>query len=287
MAKDFYGVLGVSKNVTDKEIKAAYRKKALEWHPDRNKSAEAAGRFKEINQAYEVLSDPKKKQMYDQFGHAAFTQGAGGAGSADPFSGFGGFGQGGGFGPFQYTYRTYRQGDNPFADFDFSDPFEIFEQFFGAGFARQRVPRAQVEIALEEAFRGVEKEVSIGGKKRTIKIPAGVDNGSRIQFNDFIAVVSVKPHKIFQREGADLIANVSIPLSIAILGGNIQIPTIEGNVDIKIKSGTQSGTMLRLSGKGMPRLNRGGRGDYYLRLNVQIPDARDLSSEQRKVLSDL
>lgn len=287
MARDYYEVLGVSKSAADKELKAAYRKLALQWHPDRNKSTEAAKKFKEINQAYEVLSDPKKRQTYDQFGHAAFQQG--GAQGAGPFGGFGGFS--GGFGPFQYTYRTYGgNGSNPFADFGFTDPFEIFEQFFGGAspFTRSsRIPHYSLEVSLEEAYKGSEKDVSIEGKARKIKIPPGVDDGSRVRFSDFYVTIRLRPHKIFQRDGDDLIANVQIPLMLAITGGEISVPTIDGETTIRIRPGTQPGTMLRLSGQGMPRLRGRGRGDYYLRLQIDVPDYKDLTSEQRRVLEEL
>lgn len=284
MKKDYYKVLGVGKSASDKEIKAAYRKLALAWHPDKNKSPQAVEKFKEITKAYEVLSDAKKRQTYDQFGSAAFEQGAGG----NPFSGFRGPGQQGGFGPFQYTYQTSGNGQNPFGDFGFSDPFEIFEQFFGGGFSRQaRVQRVRIEIGLEEAYSGTEREVAIDGVKKTIKIPAGVDNGSQIRFNNFIAVISVKQHRIFERDGADLVASVHIPLAVGVAGGEIEIPTIDGNTTIRVRPGTQSGSMLRLSGKGMPILNRGGRGDYYIKLQVQIPEAKNLTLEQKKVLEEL
>lgn len=275
--RDYYEILGVSKNATDREIKAAYRKLALQWHPDRNKTSEAEKKFKEINEAYEVLSDPKKKASYDQFGHAAFSQGAPGG----PFGGFGGFGQG----PFTYTYKT--GGDSPFEGFDFTDPFDIFEQFFGRGspFGRTtRMPHVAVSIDLTEAYKGVEKEVSIDGKKQKIKIPPGVDDGSRIRFSNFFVTVNVRPHKTFQRDGADIFVDVEVPLAIAIQGEAIEVPTLEGKMKVNVRSGTQAGTMLRLSGQGMPRLQGRGRGDFYIRLIIKIPDYKDLTSEQKKAL---
>src|SRR3989344_5647155 len=156
--RDYYEVLGVAKTASDAELKAAYRKQALQWHPDRNKTAEATEKFKEINKAYEVLSDSQKRQAYDQFGSAAFEQG-GPAGPGGPFGGFGG--QAGQQGPFTYSYRTYGDGQNPFEGMDmggFSDPFEIFEQFFGGGFStgRTRTRRQVYSLAISfmEAAKG-------------------------------------------------------------------------------------------------------------------------------------
>lgn len=282
--KDYYEILGVSKNATDKELKSAYRKLALEWHPDKNKSAEAEKKFKEINEAYEVLSNPQKRQTYDQFGHAAFQQGGGGA---SPFSGFGGdWAQ---HGPFRVRYQQWGNSQSPFGDFGFSDPFEIFEQFFGGAspFSQTRTPHYQITISLEEAFGGTEKDVVIEGKRRKIKIPAGVDDGSRIQFSDFFVVVGIRPHKLFQRDGDDLVAEIEIPLLTAVSGGIMEIPTVDGREKIRIKPGTQPGTNLRLSGRGMPRLHGRGRGDYYIRLQINIPAYKDLTREQKESLEKL
>lgn len=278
--RDFYEVLGVSKSASDREIKAAYRKLALEWHPDRNKTIEAEKKFKEINEAYEVLGDPKKKQTYDQVGHAAFSQGArSGAGQ------YGGFGQG----PFTYTYRT-SGGASPFEGFDFSDPFEIFEQFFGGAspFGRTtRMPHASISVDFMEAYEGTEREVSFDGKKRKIKIPPGVDDGSRIRFSDFYATINVRPSKVFQRDGADLYVDVQVPLFLAVSGSLVKIPTPEGDERIRIKPGTQPGTTLRLSGQGMPRLNSRGRGDLYIRLHIDIPNYKDLTPDERRAIEEL
>lgn len=197
--RDYYDILGVSKTASQEEIKKAYRKQALEWHPDRNKSAEAEKKFKEINEAYEILSDTEKRAAYDQFGHAAFEQGGMGAGG--PFGGFGGFGgqQGGTYrqGPFTYTYYTSGGEPGGVEGFDFSDPFEIFEQFFGGAspFGRQtrQVSRYGLTITFDEAVHGCEKEVVIEGKRRMLKIPAGVDDGSRIKFRDFYVTLDIKP----------------------------------------------------------------------------------------------
>ena len=287
MKPDFYQVLGVPKTASDKEIKAAYRKLALEWHPDKNKTPEAEKKFKEINEAYEVLKDPKKKQMYDQFGHAAFQGGAGG-GFPGGFPGGNPFG--GGTGPFNFTYRQYGGGDSPFEGFDFSDPFDIFEQFFGGAspFGRtQRVPHVSVDIEFMDAYKGVEKEVEVLGKKRKVRIPPGVDDGSRIKFEDFIVSINVRPHKTFQRDGADIFIDYKLSLVTAITGGEVEIPTLDGDQKIRIRPGTQAGTLLRLSGTGMPTLNGRGKGDLYVKLHIDIPEKKNLSNEQRRVLEEL
>jgi len=296
--RDYYDILGVSKNASKDELRKAYRKQALEWHPDRNKSPNAEKKFKEINQAYEILSDPEKKAAYDQFGHAAFQPGGfpGAGGAGGPFAG--GATPGGQTrtyrqGPFTYTYTTYGGGGSagsPFegVGFDFSDPFEIFEQFFGGGSSFRgraaQMPRYGLSISFDEAVHGCEKEVSLDGKKRTIKIPAGVTDGSRIRFGDFYVSIDVKPDTLFKRDGDDIIVNMMIPLTTAILGGIVRVPTIDGELKLRIRPGTQPGTMVRLRGKGVPRLRRGGRGDQYVRFQVQIPEK--LSRKQKELIRE-
>ena len=283
--KDFYQALGLTKSATPEEIKKAYRKLALQYHPDRNKGKDAEGKFKEVTKAYEVLSDPQKKQTYDQFGHAAFEQGAG----QGPFGGaggpFGGFGQQQG-GPFSYTYSTGGDGG---AGFDFgglNDPFEIFEQFFGGAspFGRQRRQSYSLTLDFLEAVHGVTKKVTIGNKSQTIKIPAGVDEGSRIRFGDYDVVVSVTPDKRFQREGLDIIGVKEIPFALAALGGEVNIETIDGNLKLRIPSGTQPGTAIRLREKGVPHLHGNGRGDHYVRIKVTVP--KHLTGKQKELLKE-
>lgn len=281
---DYYDILGVSKNATQEEIKKAYRKQALEWHPDRHKDDKEAAerRFKEINEAYQVLSDPEKRRAYDQLGHAAFAPGGMGAGGFEGFP----FTKTGKAGPFTYTYTSFG-GSSPFSGFDFGDPFEIFEQFFGDSpfVGRSRKPRYSITVDFMEAVKGCEKEVEIGGKKRRIKVPPGVDEGSRIEFNDFILSVNVLPHEVFERDGEDIFAKVVIPYSLAVLGGTINVPTIDGEVKVRIRPGTKPGTMIRLRGKGAPRLRGGGRGDEYVRIAVAVPEK--LTREQKELIKKL
>ncbi|MBI4089341.1 MAG: DnaJ domain-containing protein [Candidatus Levybacteria bacterium] len=281
--KDYYQTLGVSKNATADEIKRAYRKLALQYHPDRNKSKNAEAKFKEVTKAYEVLSNAQKRQTYDQFGHAAFEQ----AGGQDPFGGAGGPFGGAQGGPFSYTYTT--GGDAGGFDFGgFTDPFEIFEQFFGGASPfgrRQRRPAYSLTLDFTEAVHGVTKKVTIDGESQTIKIPAGVDEGSRIRFGDYDVIISVNPDSRFQREGFDIIGTAEISFAQAALGGEVSIPTIGGDLKIRIPSGTQPGTAIRLRGKGVPHLHGFGRGDHYVRIKVIIP--KNLTNRQKELLREL
>lgn len=281
---DYYDLLGVSKNASDAEIKTAYRKKALEWHPDRNKSAGSAEKFKEINKAFEILSNPQKKQMYDQYGAGAFDGGM--PGGASP----GGFSQ---QGPFNYTYSWggERGSESPFGNVnDFSDPFEIFEQFFGVrspfgGRQRQQRDVYRINLSFDEAVHGAEKETVIKGKHKNIKIPAGVDDGMRIRFADFDIMVSVKPHPYFRREGQDVYLEKLISYPLAVLGGVIEVPTIKGSIKLKIRPGTASGTTMRLRGEGIPHPNSSRRGDEYVIFKVHIPTK--VSSHGKRLLEEL
>ncbi len=284
--KDYYEILGVSKTASAQELKQAYRKLALEYHPDKNQSKEAEQKFKQINEAYEVLSDQEKRQAYDQFGHAAFDPAQGG--------GQGPFSQAYKSGPFTYTYTT--SGRSPFAgvDFDFegfTDPFEIFESFFGArspfrGRQARQLTRYHLNLEFMEAVKGLEKTIVHRGKEYKIKIPAGVDTGTTIRFKDFVVSVSVGSHSDFKREGLDVFVDKQIPLTTAILGGNIQVETLEGKfIKVKIRSGTQPGTMLRLRGKGIVHPQRLGQGDMYVRLQLQIP--KKLTKKQKDLLKEL
>ncbi len=274
--QDYYSLLGVTKSATQDEIKKSYRKLALQYHPDRNKTKEGEEKFKEITKAYEVLSDPQKRQTYDQFGAAAFEQG--GAGAGGPFGGQGPFG---GFGG-QYTYTTNGQG----FDFGgFSDPFEIFEQFFGGASpfgSRSRRPVYSLSLSFTEAVSGTEKEVTIDGKKQKIKVPAGVDSGTRMRFDTYDIVFDVASDKKFQREGSDVISEEEITFPQAVLGSEISVETVQGPVKIKIPSGTQPESLIRLRGKGIQRLRGSGMGDHYVKIKVVIP--KTVSKKQKELL---
>ncbi len=282
--RDYYDILGLTKTATAADIKAAYRKLALKWHPDKNqdKKAEAETKFKEINEAYQVLSDAKKRETYDQFGHAAFDPSSGmGGGGGNPFAG--GFQQG----PFTWSYSTSSgaQGQG-FDPSDFGDPFDLFEQFFGGGFSRQaRRPRYSLAIDFVEAVKGVSKEVEIEGKKHTIKVPAGANDGTRIRFTDFDVSIDVRPHPKFKRDNYDLFVDQPISFTTAALGGSIEVETIETKLKLKVRAGTQSHTLIRLRGEGVPHVRGAGKGDLYVRLMVQVPEK--LTGEQKRALEAL
>ncbi|MEK9178611.1 MAG: DnaJ C-terminal domain-containing protein [Patescibacteria group bacterium] len=291
---DYYDILGVSKGAPAEELKKAYRKQALEWHPDRHQGADkeaAEKRFKEINEAYQVLSDSQKRSAYDQFGHEAFSPGGGfRGGQGFPEGGPFGQAQGGQWGPFTYTYSSSGGGGSPFAGADFGDPFDLFESFFGGAspFGRSKarsIPRYSITLNFMEAIKGVEKEVELEGKKRKIKIPAGVDEGSRIQFDDFILSINVSPHDVFERDGQDIYINFAIPYSQAVLGGEINVPTIDSDVKVRLRPGTQAGTMLRLRGKGVVGLRNRSKGDEYVKISIEVPDR--LSGSQRDFIEKM
>lgn len=343
--KDYYDILGISKGASDDEIKKAYRKLAMKYHPDRNPdNKEAEEKFKDINEAYQVLSDPQKKSQYDQFGTTDFNGGFGGSGGFD-FSGMGGF-------------------------------EDIFDSFFGGGFSSRRRNGPErgadleytLNLTFEEAVFGVEKEISIsknencencngtgskpgsnaktcdkcGGtgqvryqrntplgsfvstatcdkcngtgkvitdpcshchgkgtvrknKKVKIKIPAGVDTGNVLPLRgqgepgknggptgDLYINIRVSSHKVFNRKGFDIYIEEHISFGKASFGTELKVPTIDGDVKYKVPAGTQSGTVFRLRGKGVPKVNGHGRGDEYVKIIVDIPKV--LNEKQKETL---
>jgi DnaJ-class molecular chaperone len=280
--KDFYQILGVDENASQAEIKKAYRKLALKWHPDKNDADNAEQKFKEINEAYEVLSDPKKRKSYDQMGHQAFNQ-------AGAYGGAGGTNQGWQqSGPFTYSYSS-SGGGSPFSGG--TDPFEIFNEFFGGGSPfsqarrRRQMPTYELKIDFMEAMEGTEKSLVHQGEEKTIKIPAGINSGTRIRFQDFLVRVKIKPHDVFKRKGSDIIVEQKIPLTTALLGGEIKVPTLEGKVKLKVRPGTNTGTMIRLRGRGAPVLRRNKKGDQYVKVKVDFPDK--LTNKQKKLVKEL
>lgn len=280
--KDYYQTLGITKSASADEIKRAYRKLALQYHPDRNKGKDTESKFKEVTKAYEVLSDAQKRETYDQFGHAAFEQGAG----QGPFGGAGGPFGGEQGGPFSYTYSTGGDGGTGFDFGGFNDPFEIFEQFFGGAspFGRQRRQAYSLNIDFLEAVHGTTKKVSINGKSETLRIPAGVDENSRIRFGEYDVIIEVNLDKRFQREGFDIIGTKEISFAQAALGGEVNIETVDGDLKLRIPSGTQPGTAIRLRGKGVPHLHGQGRGDHYVRIKIAVP--KHLTGKQRELLEE-
>src|SRR5579884_2486287 len=250
-AKDYYATLGVSKGASEAELKSAYRKLARQYHPDMNKTPEAEAKFKEISEAYQVLSDPGKRRTYDQFGSGAF----------EPGNAYGNAGAQGGFNPFGNGGFSYTWSSNG-AQGGFSDPFELFEQFFGGGFGDmfsqgfRRRQTYQMDLSFDEAIHGVTKDIEVerieGNRgehtvrqKMRIKVPAGVDNGTRMRFGDVDIVFRVKRHPDFHREGADVFTDQELTIPQIVLGDVIDVKTVEGKVKLKVPAGTEPGSLIR------------------------------------------
>lgn len=302
--RDYYQILGVPRTATAAEIKKAFRKLAREHHPDKKPGDRAAeGRFKDINEANAVLSDPDKRAKYDRFGkdweaYARAGAGPGRAGGAadpfgpgGPFAGYAGFGGAGG-GNVRYEFRS--SGDaGGFSDFFrmmFGDEeagagssgaggrlFRTGHSGAGARVAFQPV-EATAEISLQEAFHGTSRIVDVGGKRLEVTIPRGVDTGSRVRLSgkgpdgrDLIVVIRIHPDGVFARRGADLERELPVTLKEALLGGEVPVGTLKGRVLLTLPPGTQNGKTFRLTGQGMPRLKGGDPGDLYVRLRVLLP----------------
>lgn len=285
--KDYYLSLGVSKTASDNEIKASYRKLARQYHPDVNKSPEAAQKFKEVSEAYQILSDPNKRQTYDQFGSAAFEPGAGGFGGGGPFGQGNPFGaQGGPFG--------FGGGGN--INIDFEDPFSLFEQFFGGsglGEMFRRRPTYQMELSFDEAIKGTTKQVEVEKREKSgtikrerlnISVPAGVDDGVRMRFGEIEIVFRVRAHPQFQREGPNIFSEVKLTIPQIVLGDIIEVSTVEGSVSLKVPPGTEPGTLIKIKGKGVVSL-RGGKGDHFIRVKIDVP--KHLSPQERQLYEEL
>lgn len=358
--RDYYEVLGVDKSATPDAIKKAYRKLAMQYHPDRNPGDKTAEeKFKEINEAYEVLGNEDKRAQYDRYGHAAFEQGAGGSGF-DGFSGFTGFSGGdysdifgdifnmfGGGGSSSYSSGSAKNGPRKGSDLRVNINITFEEAAFGCekkikltrketctecggsgakpgtsaktcdkcgGTGQMRVTQKSI-LGMMQTVRtcdkcggsgqiietpcekcggsGTEKNV----RSITVKIPAGVDTGSVLPLRgegnagerggkngDVYIVINVKPHEIFEREGYDVYLETPISFVDATLGCELKIPTLEGNVKLKVPEGTQSGTVFKLKNKGITNLNGYGKGDEYVKVNVEIP--KKLNSKQKAALRE-
>lgn len=318
--KDYYAILGVPRNADEKAIKSAYRKLARTHHPDVNPGKpEAEQRFKEINEAYAVLSDDEKRKMYDRFGAEWEDYHRAGFGPNDAPM------QGGGFGGPRGQSRTMTQeefqeifgrGFGRGAPGGFSTSFgdeggysDFFEALFGGARAGGRAPArptrgrdvdAAVEVSLEEAFSGTTRTLLFDdGRRIEANVPRGVRTGSRIRLSgqggagangapagDLYLNVTVQPHPVFQREGDDLRVKASVDLTTAVLGGEARVPTLEKPVMLTVPAGTQNGRAIRLRGLGMPNLrDPEQRGDLYAVVDVQIPTS--LSDEQRSLFEQL
>jgi len=291
---DYYDILGVKKNASEKEIKSAFKKLARKYHPDVNpgdKSAEE--KFKQVSEAYDILSDKKKRAQYDRVGHEAWK--AGYKEGAPPPPGGGGFSWGSGF-PGAENVHFYNSGQGGFSDMDLEDLFGGI--FTGRGRRRRQGPvrgedsLSRLAIPMLDAVEGGERRITLstaaGGQETlTVKIPQGIAEGQKIRLagkgspgfsggpsGDLLIEIVYEPDQRFERDGANLTTVVNVPLSLAALGGEIKVPTLEGGADMKIPAGTQGGQRLRLKGKGLPKKG-GGRGDLFARIRVQVPKKLD------------
>lgn len=302
--RDFYQVLGVSKTASADEIKKAHRKLVRQYHPDANKGNPGAeAKFKEAQEAYDILSDPEKRAKYDQFGHAAFQQNAPPPGG-DPFAGFRRAGRGGGGGG---------GGGGPDVEFDFGGGGgmgDIFEQLFGGGARRGRRGRAPqgpppnadlehtVALSFIQAAKGANLplQISRGDQVETIdiKIPPGVKDGSRIRVRgkgnqypggagDLYIITKVEPHPFFKRDNLDILLETSISMYEALLGTKITVPTLDGEVTLTIPPGTSSHAKLRIRGKGVER--QGEHGDQLVILKIVVP--KNLDEEDKELIRKL
>ena len=300
--RDYYKTLGVNKSSSQDEIKSAYRKLAMKYHPDRNQGdASAEDKFKDINEAYQVLSDPDARAKYDQLGSSYQTWKQHGGQGDFNWNDWTRQQQSAGGGT-RYTYQGNAADMGAFSDF--------FTRIFGAGFgagndpfadmfttsgAQQQMPRMDqpVEISLQEAFIGTERSFMVGNRRLTVKIPAGAHTGTKVRVKgggpnnrDLYLVITVAEDAVFERDGDDLTREVKVDLFTAVLGGTVKVKTMDSTVELKIPAGTQPGSKIRLKGKGMPRLKAKGQfGDLYVRVQITLP--KRLNARQKKLFEEL
>lgn len=294
--RDYYQVLGLPKTATEDEIRKAFRKLAMRYHPDRNPgNKEAEDKFKEANEAYEVLSDPQKRARYDQLG-ASYDQYQQSGGAPGGFNWSDWFSQSGG------GRVDTMNGDPGFGGFSgFSDFFNaIFGGMAGAGGASTgqgsrrapaRRPRYEqpVAISLHEAYRGTQRQLDINGRRVEVKLPAGAKTGTKVRVpgaaagNDLYLVIEVQPDPNFEVQADDLYTSLTVDVFTALLGGEAAVNTMNGRIMLTIPPGTQPGQKIRLAGQGMPRLRQPeNHGDLYVKIQVQIP--RNLNAQQRSLI---
>jgi curved DNA-binding protein len=294
--RDYYTTLGVPRTASEKEIKSAYRRLAQQHHPDKNPgNAGAEERFKEINEAYEVLRDPQKRARYDRLG-ASYAQWER---SGQPGSGF------------DFSQWASGQGaadlNDLFGQGGFSD---FFNTLFGGGASARRGTRTRtnhwalrgedmeqpIEISLEEAYRGAKRTLKKGDRRLEVAIPAGARTGTRVRMagagepgqtpGDLYLVVTVRPHALFRREGDDLHVDVPVDIYTAMLGGQARVPTLAGDVLLSVPPESQAGKVFRIAGRGMPRLRRPDEhGDLLAHLSLRIPTG--LSQHEQQLLAEL
>ncbi|MCW3463121.1 J domain-containing protein [Chitinophaga nivalis] len=303
--KDYYRILGVDKAATAEQIKKAYRKLAVKYHPDKNPGDKAAeDKFKEINEAYEVLSDAEKRKKYDQFGeNYKYYEQHGGRPEDFDWSKYGGSRQGQ-----SYSYQGNMEdmfggeGGEQFSDF--------FEQLFGSRFSgsqrrqqqkpgRGRDIQATMEVSLEDAYSGATRQVEVNGSRLNIKLKPGLSEGQVIRLKgqgspgrkggengDLLITIQLSAHPQYELRGQDIYTNVAVPLYTAVLGGKLHIPTPGTALNMNIPAGTDSGKIFRLKGKGMPAYdNKGEAGDLYLKSIVHIPT--QLSDKEKELFQQL
>ncbi|MDB5194062.1 MAG: hypothetical protein JWN50_76 [Parcubacteria group bacterium] len=288
MAKDYYQILGVEKSASEEDVKKAFRKLAHQYHPDKKDGNEA--KFKEVNEAYGVLGNKEKRAQYDRFGSAGPSMGGGTQGGA------------GGFNPndFGFDFSGFQGGFG--AEGFEGDLGDILSSIFGGRRTRKgRDIQVDMELSFEESIFGLEKKVTINSKlvkqhELSVRIPSGIDNGQMVRMTgfgetiedgtpgDLYVKVHVKRHPYLRKEGYNLVMDLTASLSDALLGVEKKITTLDGDITLKITAGTNTGTILRVKGKGVPQSGN-KRGDLYVRITVKLPEK--LSKEQKKIVEEL